>query len=157
MLRLLSNFTGLSAVLLTVGALAGCGQSADARYVGTWELDREVVKEAMRAEIAAVEDPEQREVMELGMSMIGEGLIEAMNMTLVLNKDRSAASTTTLMGQSETVHGRWSARGNTVHIEMAGEGQPEVIEARVDGDVLELLPPEDEDMPFRLVMRRQAR
>lgn len=151
-----SPLNALAALLIlsALGGLAGCGQSSEARYVGTWELDREVVKEAMRAEIAGVEDPDEREAMELGMAMIGEGLIEAMNMTLVLNKDGSAASTTTLMGQSETVYGRWSAKGNLLRIEMSGDGESEALDARVEGDTLELLPPEDDDMPFRLVMRR---
>jgi hypothetical protein len=142
--------------LLSLALLAGCGKSQDARHVGAWELDKEIVKEAMLAEIAAVEDPAQREVMEMGMAMIGAAMLDAMDMTLTLNADGTAVSTTVIMGETETVRGRWSARGDTVRIEMTGEGQTEGVEVRVDGDVLELLPPEGEDMPFRMVMRRRA-
>jgi hypothetical protein len=141
--------------MLSLSLLAGCGKSQEARHAGTWELDKEVVKEAMLAEIAAVEDPAQREIMELGMAMIGVGMLEAMDMTLTLHADGTAESTTVIMGEIETVRGQWSARGNELRIEMNEDGQTDGVEARVDGDVLELLPSEGEDMPFRMVMRRR--
>ena len=146
----------LALCMLSLSLPAGCGKSQEARHAGTWELDKEIVKEAMLAEIAAVEDPAQREVMELGMAMMGAAMLDSMDMTLTLNADGTAESTTVIMGETETVRGRWSASGNNLRIEMTEEGQTDGIEARVDGDVLELLPPEGEDMPFPLVMRRRA-
>jgi hypothetical protein len=145
----------LALCMLSLGLLAGCGKSQEARLAGTWALDKEVVKEAMLAEIAALEDPAQREVMELGMAMMGAAMLDSMDMTLTLNADGTAESTTVIMGETETVRGRWSARGNNLRIEMTEEGETDGIEARLDGDVLELFPPESEEMPFRLVLRRR--
>lgn len=124
--------------------------------VGTWQLDNQVVKEAMMADIAAIEDPEERQAMELGMAMMGTGMIDDMVMILELEPDGAATSTTSMMGDSETVHGKWATRGEMLVIEMEQDGASEAIEARIDGDTLELIPPEGEELPFRMIMRRQA-
>lgn len=156
MIRTIPPLAVFAAVALAAAALAGCGKSPEAQYAGTWELDKEIIKDAMMAEIALVEDPAERQMMEMGMAMMGAGMLDAMSMTLVLNADGTASSTTRMMGESDTVHGRWSARGRTLTIEMTQDGQTEAITAEFDGDALELIPPEDEDVPFRMVMRRQS-
>lgn len=158
MTRTLPSLAVLAAAALAATLLAGCGKSPDAQFAGTWELDKEVIMEAMLAEIAEVEDPAERQMMEMGMAMMGASMLETMSMTLVLNADGTASSTTRMMGESDTVQGRWSSRGRTVTIEMSQDGQTESITAEYDGDAtLELIPPEDEDVPFRMVMRRKAR
>jgi len=146
----------LAAAVLAVAPLQGCGKPAPtSAHAGTWELDIQVVKDAMLAEIAEIDDPEEREAMEFGMAMIGSGMLDAMEMTLKLNADGTASSTTSMMGESETVSGTWSARGNQLTIEMAQDGESEAVSAVVEGDTLELIPPEGEDMPFRMIMRRR--
>jgi hypothetical protein len=147
----------LAAVLLGASLLPGCGKPAEVAHAGTWELDIQVVKDAMAAEIAGIEDPEERQAMEFGMAMIGAGMLDAMKMTLTLNADGTASSTTSMMGESETVQGTWSARGNRLTIEMVQDNKSEEVSAVVDGDTLELIPPDDEEMPFRMIMRKQAR
>jgi hypothetical protein len=42
-----------------------------------------------------------------------------------------------------------------VLIEMEQDGQAEAVAARVTGDTMELLPPEGEEMPFRMIMRKR--
>lgn len=147
----------LVAVLLGASLLLGCGKPAEVEHAGTWELDIQVVKDAMAAEIAGIEDPEERQAMEFGMAMIGAGMLDEMQMTLTLNADGTASSTTSMMGESETVQGTWSARGNRLNIEMVQDNKSEEVSAVVDGDTLELIPPDDEEMPFRMIMRKQAR
>lgn len=146
----------LAAVLLGASLLLGCGKPAEVAHAGTWELDIQVVKDAMAAEIAGIEDPEERQAMEIGMAMIGSGMLDAMKMTLTLNADGTASSTTSMMGESETVQGTWSASGNRLTIEMVQDNKSEEVNAVVEGDTLELIPPEDEEMPFRMIMRKQA-
>lgn len=108
------------------------------------------------ATIAGIEDPEERQVMEFGMEMMGASLIDEMQMILTLNPDGSATSTTSLFGESDTVHGTWTADGDLLTIEMEQEGESDAVLARLDGDSLELIPPEGEELPFRMIMRRQA-
>lgn len=147
----------LAATLLGAGMLSGCGKSPTDTHAGTWELDIQVVKDAMAAEIAAIEDPDEREAMEFGMAMIGSGMLDEMEMVLTLNADGTASSTTSMMGQSETVAGTWSARGDRLTIEMAQNGKSEAVAAVVEGDTLELIPPDGEEMPFRMIMKRSTK
>jgi|GEM_PF-4075398 len=146
----------LGVVLLGAGLLQACGKSPELGHAGTWELDIQVVKDAMMAEIGEIEDPAERQAMEFGMAMLGSGMLDAMNMTLTLNPDGTASSTTSMMGESDTVHGTWSARGDHLTIEMTQDGESDSISAVVEGDTLELIPPEGEDMPFRMIMRKRA-
>lgn len=146
----------LGLVLLGAGLLQACGKGPETTHAGTWELDIQVVKDAMMAEIAEIEDPAERQAMEFGMAMLGSGMLDAMSMTLTLNPDGSAVSMTSMMGESESVSGTWSARGDVLTINMTQDGESEAISAVVEGDTLELLPPEGEDMPFRMLMRKQA-
>lgn len=143
--------------ILLPGALAlhGCGKASAPDHAGTWELDTAVMKDAMVAEIAAIEDPEERRAMERGMAMMGAAMFEQMNMTLTLNPDGTASSTSAMHGESETVRGKWSAQGNMLVIEMEQDGKSEAVSARVDGDTLELLPPEEEEVPFRMILRKR--
>jgi hypothetical protein len=145
----------LAAVMLLAGGLQACGKSQTMTHAGTWELDIQVVKDAMEAEIAQIEDPEERQAMELGMAMIGAGMLDAMSMTLVLNPDGTASSTTSLLDESQTVHGTWSQDGDSLIILMTEGEQSDSVSAVVDGDTLELLPPEGEEMPFRMIMRKR--
>jgi hypothetical protein len=155
MKRFLLPLAVLAALLFSAAALQGCGQPEVSRHAGTWDLDTQVVKDAMLAEIASIENEEERQAMEMGMAMMGAELIDAMNMTLVLAPDGTASSTTSIMGESETVYGSWSASGDMLTIQMEQDGQSEAVAARVSGDTLELLPPEGEEMPFRMVMRKR--
>jgi hypothetical protein len=158
MKRLTRTMAVLAALMLGAGLLHGCGNAAPASsHAGTWELDMQVVKDAMLAEIAEIEDPEERQAMEFGMAMIGSGMLDAMSMTLTLNADGTASSTTSMMGESETVRGTWSARNDHLTIEMTQDGESEAVSAVVDGDTLELIPPEGEEMPFRMIMRKRGR
>jgi len=136
--------------------LQGCGQADTVRRAGTWELDTQAAMEAMEAEVAAIEDPEQKKAMEHGMSMMGAGMLEAMDMSLTLNPDGTASSTTSMMGRSETVTGKWSAEGDLLTIEMTRDGEFGLVNARVDGDLLRLLPPEENGMPIPIVLRKHA-
>lgn len=140
----------------TSAAVQAPASAARVGPVGTWQLDNQVVKDAMMADIAAIEDPEERQAMELGMAMMGAGMIDEMSMVLALNADGSASSTTSMMGESETVHGSWTASGAMLTIEMAQDGQSDAVAARIDGDTLELIPPEGEELPFRMIMRRRV-
>lgn len=145
----------LATLLIGTASLQGCGRPDAASHAGTWELDTEVVREAMAAEVAAIEDPEERRAMELGMAMMGEKMLDAMSMTLTLNPDGSAASTTSMMDESETVRGTWSAEGDMLTIVMEQDGQSQAVAARVDGELLELLPPEGQGMPLPMIMRKR--
>ncbi|MFU8896449.1 MAG: lipocalin family protein [Gammaproteobacteria bacterium] len=147
----------LAALALLAGGLQGCGQSVDSAQVGTYELDMATVMEGMRAQVAAIEDSEERKAMEMGLAMMSSGMLDNMNMSITLNADGTASSTSSIMGQSETVTGRWSSSGDRVRIEVAEGDQSEAVSGRITGDRLELFPPEEEDIPFRLVLIRQSR
>lgn len=145
----------LTVTLLAGGLLQACGQPAESKHAGVYELDKDVIMDAMQADIAAIADPDERQAMEMGMAMMGAGMFDVMNMTLTLDADGTASSTTSMMGETETVTGRWSAAGDTVTIEMVDHGEPEAITGKITGDSLELHPPDGEEMPFRLVLKRR--
>jgi hypothetical protein len=147
----------LAVMFLAAGLLQGCGQSAESKHAGTYELDKAVIMEDMEATIAAIEDPEEREGMEMGMAMMGAGMLDMMQMSITLNADGTASSTSLMMGETETVTGTWSARGDQVRIEMVQDGQTEAVSGKITGDLLELIPPEDEDIPFRMVLKKKGR
>lgn len=153
--RRITFFPMLALLLLAVAPLQGCGQPTESRHAGTYELDKSLMLAEMEAGIAAIEDPAERQAMEMGMAMIGAGMLDMLHMTITLNPDGTASSTSTMMGQSETVLGKWSARGDAVTIEMSDEGQSEAVDGRITGDTLELFPPEGEEVPFRMVLTRQ--
>jgi hypothetical protein len=145
----------LAATLIALGALQGCGKAAESRHAGTYELDKAVIMESIEAEIAAIEDPEEREAMEMGLAMVGSGMLDMMRLTITLNADGTASSTTSMMDESETVSGTWVARGDAVTISMIeADGSAEPVNGMITGDTLELFPPEDEELPFRMVLRR---
>lgn len=156
MKRLTVLMAVLTTLLLWAATLQGCGKPETASHAGTWDLDIQVVKDAMAAEIAAIDDPEEREAMEFGMAMIGSGMLDAMEMRLTLNADGTASSTTSMMGESDTVEGTWSAAGNHLTIEMVQNGKSDAVSAVVEGDTLELIPPDGEEMPFRMIMKRST-
>lgn len=143
-------------LLFFAAGLWGCGQSDADRYVGTWELDTAIVKAAMEAEIASIEDDAEREAMQAGMAMMGSRMLDALRITLVLKADGTAVSTTSVMDERESVSGTWSAAGDILTIEMTEDGESEAIKGRVVDDLLELLPAEDEELPFPMVLRKQA-
>lgn len=147
----------LAAMLIALGALQGCGKAVESRHAGTYELDKAVIMESIEAEIAAIEDPEEREAMEMGLAMVGSGMLDMMRLTVTLNADGTASSTTSMMDESETVSGTWVARGDAVTISMIeADGSSEPVNGMITGDTLELFPPEDEELPFRMLLRRQG-
>jgi hypothetical protein len=155
MFRRIVLFPMLAAGLLVFGALQGCGKAGESRHAGTYELDKALIMESIAAEIAAIEDPEEREAMEMGLAMVGSGMLDMMRLTVTLNADGTASSTTSMMGESETVSGTWVARGDAVTITMIeADGGSEPVNGMITGDTLELFPPEDEELPFRMVLRR---
>lgn len=94
--------------------------------------------------------------MEHGISMMGAGMLEAMDMNLTLNPDGTASSTTRVMDRSETVTGKWSADGDFLTIEMTKDGEFGLVNAQVDGELLRLLAPEENGMPMPIIMRKRA-
>ena len=147
----------LAAGLLVFAALQGCGKAEESRHAGTYELDKAVIMESIAGEIAAIENPEEREAMEMGLAMVGSGMLDMMRLTVTLTADGTASSTTSMMGESETVSGTWVARGDAVTITMIeADGGSEPVNGMITGDTLELFPPEDEALPFRMVLRRQG-
>jgi len=157
MFRRMVYVPALAAMLMALVALQGCGKAVESRHAGTYELDKAVIMESIAAEIAAIQDPEEREAMEMGLATVGSGMLEMMRLTVTLNADGTASSTTSMMGESETVTGTWVVRGDAVTITMIeADGGSEPVNGRITGDTLELFPPEDEELPFRMVLRRQA-
>lgn len=147
----------LAVCLLVFGALQGCGKSVESQHAGTYELDKAVIMESIEAEIAVIEDAEEREAMEAGLAMVGSGMLDMMRLTITLNADGTASSTTSMMGESDTVTGTWVTRGDAVTITMIeADGSSEPVNGMITGDTLELFPPEDEELPFRMVLRRQV-
>lgn len=155
MKRILVTLVASAILLPGAMALHGCHKASAPRHAGTWELDTQLMKDAMVTDIAAIEDPEERRAMEMGMAVMGSAMLEQLSMTLTLNPDGSASITSAMMGDSETLHGTWSAAGNLLAIVMEQDGESQAASARVDGDTLELLPPDADDMPFRMIMRRR--
>lgn len=155
MKRILVTLVASALFLPGAMALHGCGKATAPSHAGTWELDTQLMKDAMAAEIAAIEDPEERRAMEMGMAVMGSTMLEQLSMTLTLDPDGSASVTSATMGDSETLRGTWSAEGNLLVIVMEQDGESRPASARVDGDTLELLPPEADDMPFRMIMRKR--
>lgn len=146
--------TVLLLAMLCLAALSGCGQTM-ADVAGVYELDKEAIKAAAKAEMDKQSGDEQ------GMAALGSamvlGMIEQMTMTLTLNADGTASMLMRGMGDEDTSTGTWSLEGTTISISMdARGGGPDDASGTVDGDTITFIPPDDEDMPFNLVFKKKT-
>ena len=136
--------------LLGLALVHGCGPTPEEKAAGTYALDKENIKQAAAAEAEKAPDEEKAQL-EMALSMI-----DSMSMTLTLSADGSATSSMSMMGQTQSTTGTWKISGATVTLTMTEEGEtPESVTGTLKGDTLELSPPEDSDMPFKMVFRKQ--
>jgi hypothetical protein len=153
--RLTAFAAVLLLVLVSVLSLAGCGASA-ASVAGTYELDKEAVKAAARAEIETQKDSEEQDEMAEFGNVMMLGMIDSMAMTLTLNADGTAQIVTRMMGNADTARGTWKLDGKTITISAAAEGEElTAMKGTVDGDTI-TMQPDDEDMPFAPVFKKKA-
>ena len=84
-----------------------------------------------------------------------QGMIDAMQMTLVLNADGTASSDLSMMGQNEKTTGTWSISGETITLNLADEGvEPEPVTGTLRGDRLEIHA-QDDEMPVNMIFKRK--
>ncbi len=136
--------------LLCLVVLPGC-DSAESKSAGNYMLDKEHMKSQVEAEMASASEADKA-AMQMALQML-----DSMSMSIELNADGSARSTVSLAGESQTSSGTWTLSGKNVSITMTDpEGNAETITGTLDGEVLELSPPADADMPGNMVFRKRA-
>lgn len=159
MLRPLLTVAASMVLMLTLLAMPGCAQSAEesqataaaASAAGTWELDRDAIREAMQLEIDQIEDPMEK----AGAAMM-MGMIDAMSMVIVLRPDGTCTGTMTMMGETDESTGTWAVSGNVITISMLNDdGEMEEMSGPLEGDMFELVDSAEES-PMRMVFRRAA-
>lgn len=150
-----SRVTALLLTLFCIAHVSGCGAS-ESSVAGTYELDKEAVRAAAKAEMekqAAAEDDDDMAAFGATMML---GMIEQMSMTLTLNEDGTAAAVMTMTGETENATGTWSLDGGNISITLAAEGeQPDTATGTVEGDTITMASTGDDDMPFNLVFRKK--
>ena len=108
------------AVAATFG-LAGCGGGGPE---GTYKLDKAEIKKSMEAELAKLPANEQ------GMAKLGLALVDALDMSLVLEsggklkaKSTSPSLDPSKPGKTEEKEGTWKLEGDSVTLD-TGDGKP---------------------------------
>lgn len=140
----------LVVALLSLVCLPGCGKSPEARAAGTYELDKQAMKDAVQAEIDQIEDPMER----MGASMM-MGMFDMFSVTITLNADGTASGISEMAGESEYVSGTWTLTDNRISLTLAEEGEePETMTGILDGDTIRIETPDEEEMPFDMIFRR---
>lgn len=134
---------------------AGCSPSMSS-VAGTYELDKEVMREAVKKELEAQEGAGAEGMDEFALAMV-MGMIDNMSMTLTLDADGAATFVVRDMGQSDTMTGTWTLDGAAIAITAAEEGEePSTVRGTVAGETITLDPEGDDDVPFEPVFRRKA-
>jgi len=107
------------AVAASLG-LAGCGGGVE----GTYKLDKAEVKKTMEAEVAKLPAEQQ------GFAKLGMALVDAMDMSLVLEsggklkaKSTSPSLEPSKPGKTEEKEGTWKLEGDSVTLD-TGDGKP---------------------------------
>ncbi len=129
-----------------------------ASVAGLYELDKEKMKAAIKAEQEAIaNDPDADPMQAVGLQMAA-GFIDGMQMTITLNDDGTASSSMSMMGDTESGDGTWTLDGNSVAITIAmGDQQPETLSGSIDGTMLTMSDPSAEGSGMEtMVFNRRA-
>ncbi|TVQ76358.1 MAG: hypothetical protein EA380_08925, partial [Phycisphaeraceae bacterium] len=115
MLRHSTLATVLTIATLLLGAmlLPACSKS-EPSIAGTYTLEKDAVKAALREEINAIEDPEERMMAQMVL-----GFIDSLEMSITLNDDKTASAVTRAMNTTDTATGTWSRSGENITITLA--------------------------------------
>ena len=142
-------FLGAAAALLCLLLVPGCDSEMETA-AGTYALDKDGVKESIRAKGEA----EGVSTQEVNMAL---AMIDEMSMQMTLNADGTATTSTSMMGQTQSASGTWTISDGTVTVTMAEEGSDgQSITGKLSGDSLEMEPAPDSEMPFKMVFKKRA-
>jgi hypothetical protein len=143
-------FLGAAAAAFLCLLLATGCESEMESAAGTYAMDKEGVKESVKAK--GESDGASSQEIDMALAMI-----DGMTMQLTLNADGTASTSTSMMGQSQSTSGTWTISGGDVTVSMKDEdGQSQSITGKLEGESLEMDPPPGSDMPFKLVFRKQS-
>lgn len=145
---------GAFALLLVLSAVILTACSGSANVAGTYEIDKEAMKQGM-AEAAKTADPNEPGA-EFAASMM-QGMIDNMSITLTLETNGSAKIVTQMMGQSDTATGTWTLDGKTISITAGVEGKDAAtMKGTVSGSTITMHPEKDQGMPSNMVFKKKA-
>ncbi len=137
----------LSFVLVT---LVGCGGGSS--FEGDWSVDKEAMKEIMLAGMEAEAEGQPEEAKKM-MQDMAASMVESMKMDLNLKGDGTFTVTSEMMGQTDSISGKWTESGGT--IEMIENGDPtKKATARIEGGKLMVSFQGEQGAPDKLPMVR---
>ena len=147
----LATVLTIATLLLGTMLLPACSKS-EPSIAGTYTLEKDAVKAALREEINAIEDPEERMMAQMVL-----GFIDSLEMSITLNDDKTASAVTRAMNTTDTATGTWSRSGENITITLAPPDlEPQSMRGTIRNDTLELHSPETEDVNYRLIFRSQS-
>lgn len=147
----LATLLAFATLTLAAMLLPACSK-AEPSIAGTYTLEKDAVKAALREEINTIEDPEEK-----FMAQMVLGFIDSLEMSITLNDDKTASAVTRAMNTTDTATGTWSRSGENITITLAPPDiEPQAMRGTIRNDTLELHPPETEDVNYRLIFRRQV-
>ena len=136
----------LSATLLTMSMLHGCGDSGNSTAGGTYKYDKIATKAAMQTSFDQIEDPFEK--------MIAQAVFETIEWTIVLHPDGTLNSTATWFG-TQQASGTWELnRGQLTVIMTYTDQAPQRMSGTIRGDKLSISD-DVEGMAIRLVFTKQ--
>lgn len=145
----------LCLTLSCIAILSGCGAS-ESSVAGNYELDKEAVKAAAKAEMEKQSKSEDGDDMAAFGATMMLGMIETMEMNLNINADGTATMIMSGMGESETSTGKWMLDGKKITFNVNQEdGTIETISGTVSGDTITMDSKEEEDAPFDMVFKKK--
>ena len=140
----------LSFVLVTV---VGCGGGSS--FEGEWSIDKAAMKEIMVAGMEKETQGQSEEAKKMMMDMVTP-MVENMQMDLVLNNDGTFTVTSVMMGQTDTVTGKWTESGGTISMLEDGNADKKATAKIEDGKLMVSFQSEP-GAPDKLPMIRKAK
>ena len=135
---------------------SNAGGGGDAAAVGTWVLDKDNIREVMRAmiteQMGGSIPPEAAPMVEQQVNQ----MIDRMEMRLELNADGTASmnAVNPMDGSRKEDNGTWTRDGDTITISTAGEDPelgPGTVKGKLVNGALEMTAPGNEEMTLRLI------
>ncbi|RNC82577.1 MAG: hypothetical protein ED559_12610 [Phycisphaera sp.] len=127
-----------------------------ADFTGSWQVDKESMRDIMLAAIEAEAPPEATEEQKQMMRNMAEPMIEGMSINLSINEDKTFSVDMQMMGESESTTGTWTLDNGVITMtENTEEGEnSDPATGKLEDGKLMLDFPGEEGGPDQLIMIR---
>ncbi|GAB5497158.1 MAG: hypothetical protein Phyf2KO_22380 [Phycisphaerales bacterium] len=138
------------------GSTASAPKASASDFTGSWQVDKDSMRDIMLAAIEAEAPPEATEEQKQMMRDMAAPMIEGMSINLSINEDETFSVDMQMMGETETTTGTWSLDNGVITMtETAEEGESnDPATGKLEDGKLVLDFPGEEGGPEQLIMIR---